>query len=335
MVSIERLSVILRSLSFYPNIFLSPKGICPFMQNIIYSYHYHPTERNTFMFKHLTIKTLSLILCLGFAAQAQAMSSDDFLAQAKYYGVNIKTQEEPANPHIVDPTKEARLDQEALDGIQLPYTPAKIYVEHNEQFTKPIMDGVVDAVSDAITFDLHNTQYEMQGLVETYKDYYNAPASSVTRPTRHFDYYKLDTKVMRKLAKAANTDFIIYADVVPLYPMELKNKDKDKLQEQGYYDYKDLEYYHGSKYDVSKKTRTSFFSKKNKLEVNLRLRVFNTKTGYFSFVSTQRLVGVAHNTSNDERAIRHSIWRFQAHENNPKEDSFFRHKSDKLHIVLN
>lgn len=197
------------------------------------------------MFKKVAIKLLTLSLCLGFAAQASAISKQDLLSQEKY-GAEIKK-----DNIVVDLSKESRLDQEAFDGILLPYSKAKIYVEHNEQFTKPIIDGIVDAVSNAIDCDLYKTQYEMEGLVETYKDYYNAPKSSQEKATRHFGYYKLDTEAMRTMAKAANTDYIIYTDIVPLFNFKFKNFDEDELKENGFYDYDDIAYYHGGNYNVS------------------------------------------------------------------------------------
>lgn len=290
------------------------------------------------MFKKIAVSALSTVLLLGITTNAEALSKKDFMSQAKYYGVNIEEQ-----------ISDVAFDKEALDGIKLPYTKAKLYIEHNEQFVKPILDGIVTAISDGAGVELEGTQYEMEGLVEIYKDYYKASESTADTHTRQFAFNKLGTKEMRTISNAANTDFIIYADVVPLYPVKNKKgyrssddyeynsqfeKDKRNISKQGIYNYDDIMYYHNGKYNVSKKHREFIFFKHNKIELNLRLRVFNTNTGLFSYVTTQRLVGVAHNTSNDERAIRHAVWRFVAHENNPETDALFRHKSDKIKIVL-
>lgn len=269
------------------------------------------------MLKQLASLGLLMALLSVLPSTSEALSRKDFESQAKYYGVTLNS--------------DKPFDTKALDGIVLPYTKVKIYIEHNEQFTKPILDALVDAVSESVDYDLYNTQYEMEGLVETYKDYYKASADTANKHTKHFAYNKLGTDEMNLLAKAANADFILYADVVPLYAP--KKASKDELDENGIYDYYDINYYHGGDYKISKKKQTIIGHSK-KLEVNLRLRVFNTKKGLFTYVNTQRLVGTSHNTSNNERAIRHSIWRFATHENNPKTDSFFRHRSDKLRIIL-
>lgn len=264
--------------------------------------------------KKITILGIATVMFLTSTTGAEALSKKDFMSQAKYYGVNVD-----------DNTS---FDAKALEGISLPYTRTKLYIEHNEQFTKPILDGLVEAVSEAIGEDLYNTQYEMEGLVETYKDYYKASHDSSKIHTRHFGYAKLGTDEMRVLAKPANTDFIVYADVVPLFG--LKKASKTEFDDNGLYDYDDVQYYQGGKYKVSK---TNVWGNGKKIELNLRLRVFNTKKNLFTYVSTQRLIGKSHNTG-DERAVRHAVWRFVAHENNPKTDDFFKHRSDKLHIVL-
>lgn len=284
------------------------------------------------MFKKIAVSALSTVLLLGLTTNAEALSKKDFMSQAKYYGVNIEEQ-----------ISDVAFDKEALDGIKFPYTKAKLYIEHNEQFVKPILDGIVAAISDGAGVELEGTQYEMEGLVEIYKDYYKASESTADTHTRQFAFNKLGTKEMRTISNAANTDFIIYADVVPLYPVKNKKgyrssddyeynsqfeKDKRNITKQGIYNYDDIMYYHNGKFNVSKK-RMHFGNKHNQLEINLRLRVFNTKTGLFSYVSTQRLLGVSHNTSNDERSIRKAIWYFTPNDNN-----LATRKSDKIKIVL-
>ena len=130
----------------------------------------------------------------------------------------------------------------------------------------------------------------MQGLVETYKDFYAAPDTSAKQHTKFFKYEKLGTQQLRALAPAANTDYIIYAEIMPLYKLS-----KGKTYDANIADWK---YFSKGKYKTTnvKNYFYGLFGNSNKVEINLRLRVFNTKTGLFSFVSTQRLVGKSHNT---------------------------------------
>ena len=273
------------------------------------------------MLKKLAYLSLTTIMLLGSCSTASALDKNDYISQAKYYGVTAADFEEQQS--------NIPFDSEALDGISLPYTKAKVYIEFNEFFPKDILDGVVDAISEGIDYDLHNTQYEMQGLVETYKDFYEAPDSTAKKHTKFFKYEKLGTQQFKAMSKAANTNYIIYAEIMPLYKL---NKDKP-------YDVEltDWEYLKKGKYKIDnvKHYLTGMLGNSKKLEINLRIRVFNTKTGLFSFVSTQRLVGKSHNTSNYQRAIRHSIWSFKTDEENPEYASLSRTPSDKIHIVLN
>lgn len=160
------------------------------------------------MFKKLACLGCVAIMMLGACSSADALSKEDYISQAKYYGVTA-----------ADFNSDTPFDSEVLDGISLPYTKAKVYVEFNEFFPKDILDGVVDAISEGIDFDLHNTQYEMQGLVETYKDFYAAPDNTAKEHTKFFKYEKLGTQQFRAMSKAANTDYIIYAEIMPLYKL--------------------------------------------------------------------------------------------------------------------
>lgn len=270
------------------------------------------------MFKKLACLGCVAIMTLGACSSTDALSKEDYISQAKYYGVTA-----------ADFNSDTPFDSEVLDGISLPYTKAKVYVEFNEFFPKDILDGVVDAISEGIDFDLHNTQYEMQGLVETYKDFYAAPDNTAKEHTKFFKYEKLGTQQFRAMSKAANTDYIIYAEIMPLYKLS-KGKTYDA-------NVTDWEYFSNGKYKTAnvKNYFYGLFGNSRKIELNLRLRVFNTKTGLFSFVSTQRLVGKSHNTSNYQRAIRHSIWSFKTDEENPEYTPLSRTPSDKIHIVLN
>lgn len=273
------------------------------------------------MLKKLAYLSLTTIMLLSSCSTASALDKEDYISQAKYYGVTAADFEEQ-NSNIP-------FDSEALDGISLPYTKAKVYIEFNEFFPKDILDGVVDAISEGIDYDLHNTQYEMQGLVETYKDLYEAPDSTAKKHTKFFKYEKLGTQQFKAMSKAANTNYIIYAEIMPLYRLT-KNKHYDA-------DIDTWEYFANGKYKSAdvKNYFMGLFGNSRKIEVNLRLRVFNTQTGRFSFVSTQRLVGKSHNTSNYQRAIRHSVWSFKTDEENPEYTSLSRTPSDKIHIVLN
>lgn len=273
------------------------------------------------MLKKLACLSCAAVMLLGACSTASALSKEDYLSQAKYYGVTAADFEEQ---HSNIP-----FDTEALDGISLPRTKAKVYVEFNEFFPKDILDGVVDAISEGIDYDLHNTQYEMQGLVETYKDFYEAPDTTAQKHTKFFKYEKLGTQQFRAMSKAANTDYIIYAEIMPLYNLK-KGKSYDA-------EITDWEYFNNGKYKTTyvKQYMLDSIVNSRKVEVNLRLRVFNTQTGLFSFVSTQRLVGTSHNTGNYQRAIRHSVWSFKTDEVNPDQTAFSRTASDKIHIVLN
>lgn len=275
------------------------------------------------MFKKLACLGCVAIMTLGACSSANALSKEDYISQAKYYGVTA-----------ADFNSDTPFDSEVLDGISLPYTKAKVYVEFNEFFPKDILDGVVDAISEGIDFDLHNTQYEMQGLVETYKDFYAAPDNTAKEHTKFFKYEKLGTQQFRAMSKAANTDYIIYAEIMPLYKLS-KGKTYDA-------NVTDWEYFSDSKYTTSnvKKYITDKLYNSKQLEINLRLRVFNTKTGLFSFVSTQRLVGhLSKNTITTQKSVgrsynprteRHSVWSFRVENNAP-----FKEKLDnKLHIIL-
>lgn len=275
------------------------------------------------MFKKLACLGCVAIMTLGACSSANALSKEDYISQAKYYGVTA-----------ADFNSDTPFDSEVLDGISLPYTKAKVYVEFNEFFPKDILDGVVDAISEGIDFDLHNTQYEMQGLVETYKDFYAAPDNTAKEHTKFFKYEKLGTQQFRAMSKAANTDYIIYAEIMPLYKLS-KGKTYDA-------NVTDWEYFSDSKYTTSnvKKYITDKLYNSKQLEINLRLRVFNTKTGLFSFVSTQRLVGhLSKNTITTQKSVgrsynprteRHSVWSFRVENNAP-----FKEKLDnKIHIIL-
>lgn len=275
------------------------------------------------MFKKLACLGCVAIMTLGACSSADALSKEDYISQAKYYGVTA-----------ADFNSDTPFDSEVLDGISLPYTKAKVYVEFNEFFPKDILDGVVDAISEGIDFDLHNTQYEMQGLVETYKDFYAAPDNTAKEHTKFFKYEKLGTQQFRAMSKAANTDYIIYAEIMPLYKLS-KGKTYDA-------NVTDWEYFSDSKYTTSnvKKYITDKLYNSKQLEINLRLRVFNTKTGLFSFVSTQRLVGhLSKNTITTQKSVgrsynprteRHSVWSFRVENNAP-----FKEKLDnKIHIIL-
>ena len=279
------------------------------------------------MFKKLACLGCVAIMTLGACSSADALSKEDYISQAKYYGVTAADFNNDANSD--SEVTDTHFDSEALDGISLPYTKAKVYVEFNEFFPKDILDGVVDAISEGIDFDLHNTQYEMQGLVETYKDFYAAPDNTAKEHTKFFKYEKLGTQQFRAMSKAANTVYIIYAEIMPLYKLS-KGKTYDA-------NVTDWEYFSNGKYKTAnvKNYFYGLFGNSRKIELNLRLRVFNTKTGLFSFVSTQRLVGKSHNTSNYQRAIRHSIWSFKTDEENPEYTPLSRTPSDKIHIVLN
>lgn len=274
------------------------------------------------MFKKLACLSCAAIMTLGACSTASAIDKQDYLSQAKYYGVTAADFEEQEEHSDVP------FDSEALAGISLPQTKAKVYIEFNEFFPKDILDGVVDAISEGIDYDLHNTQYEMQGLVETYKDFYAAPDTSAKQHTKFFKYEKLGTQQLRAIAPAANTDYIIYAEIMPLYKLS-----KDKSYDANITDW---EYFGKGKYKTVnvKNYFYGLFGNSKKVEINLRLRVFNTKTGLFSFVSTQRLVGKSHNTDNYQRAIRHSIWSFKTDEENPEYTALSRVPSDKIHIVL-
>lgn len=271
------------------------------------------------MLKKLACLSCAAIMTLGACSTASAIDKQDYLSQAKYYGVTAADFEEHSD---------VPFDSEALAGISLPQTKAKVYIEFNEFFPKDILDGVVDAISEGIDYDLHNTQYEMQGLVETYKDFYAAPDTSAKQHTKFFKYEKLGTQQLRALAPAANTDYIIYAEIMPLYKLS-----KDKTYDANINDW---EYFSKGKYKTTnvKNYFYGLLGNSKKIEINLRLRVFNTKTGLFSFVSTQRLVGKSHNTGNYQRAIRHSIWSFKTDEQNPEYTPLSRVPSDKIHIVL-
>ena len=275
------------------------------------------------MFKKLACLGCVAIMTLGACSSADALSKEDYISQAKYYGVTA-----------ADFNSDTPFDSEVLDGISLPYTKAKVYVEFNEFFPKDILDGVVDAISEGIDFDLHNTQYEMQGLVETYKDFYAAPDNTAKEHTKFFKYEKLGTQQFRAMSKAANTDYIIYAEIMPLYKLS-KGKTYDA-------NVTDWEYFSNGKYTTSnvKKYITDKLYNSKQLEINLRLRVFNTKTGLFSFVSTQRLVGrLSKNTITTQKSVgrsynprteRHSVWSFRVEKNSP-----FKEKLDnKIHIIL-
>ena len=272
------------------------------------------------MLKKLAYLSLVATITFGLCSTASALSKEDYISQAKYYGVTAADFEEHGN---------APFDAEALDGISLPRTKAKVYIEFNEFFPKDILNGIVDAISEGIDYDLHNTQYEMQGLIETYKDFYTAPNTSANQHTKFFKYEKLGTQQLRAIASAANTDYIIYAEVMPLYKLS-----KDKTYDANINDW---EYFSKGKYKTTnvKNYFYGLFGNSKKVEINLRLRVFNTRTGLFSFVSTQRLVGTSHNTSNYQRAIRHSIWSFKTDEKNPEYTPLSRVPSEKIHIVLN
>lgn len=275
------------------------------------------------MFKKLACLGCVAIMMLGACSSADALSKEDYISQAKYYGVTA-----------ADFNSDTPFDSEVLDGISLPYTKAKVYVEFNEFFPKDILDGVVDAISEGIDFDLHNTQHEMQGLVETYKDFYAAPDNTAKEHTKFFKYEKLGTQQFRAMSKAANTDYIIYAEIMPLYKLS-KGKTYDA-------NVTDWEYFSDSKYTTSnvKKYITDKLYNSKQLEINLRLRVFNTKTRLFSFVSTQRLVGhLSKNTITTQKSVgrsynprteRHSFWSFRVENNSP-----FKEKLDnKIHIIL-
>lgn len=275
------------------------------------------------MLKKLACLSFTAAMLLGTCSSADALSKEDYISQAKYYGVTA-----------ADFNSDTPFDSEVLDGISLPYTKAKVYVEFNEFFPKDILDGVVDAISEGIDFDLHNTQYEMQGLVETYKDFYAAPDNTAKEHTKFFKYEKLGTQQFRAMSKAANTDYIIYAEIMPLYKLS-KGKTYDA-------NVTDWEYFSDSKYTTSnvKKYITDKLYNSKQLEINLRLRVFNTKTGLFSFVSTQRLVGhLSKNTITTQKSVgrsynprteRHSVWSFRVENNAP-----FKEKLDnKIHIIL-
>lgn len=277
------------------------------------------------MLKKLTCLSCATLLILGACSTANALDKKDYLSQAKYYGVTAADFEEHSD---------VPFDSEALAGISLPQTKAKVYIEFNEFFPKDILDGVVDAISEGIDFDLHNTQYEMQGLVETYKDFYAAPDNTAKEHTKFFKYEKLGTQQFRAMSKAANTDYIIYAEIMPLYKLS-KGKTYDANIE-------DWEYFFNAKYttsDVKKHIMDKLYNSKQ-LELNLRLRVFNTNTGLFSFVSTQRLVGRLYKTtatkqisvgrSRNPRTIRNTVWTFRVDETAPLKDKL----DNKIHIVL-
>ena len=275
--------------------------------------------------KKLTCLSCATLLILGACSTANALDKKDYLSQAKYYGVTAADFEEHSD---------VPFDSEALAGISLPQTKAKVYIEFNEFFPKDILDGVVDAISEGIDFDLYNTQYEMQGLVETYKDFYAAPDNTAKEHTKFFKYEKLGTQQFRAMSKAANTDYIIYAEIMPLYKLS-KGKTYDANIE-------DWEYFCNAKYttsDVKKYIMDKLYNSKQ-LELNLRLRVFNTNTGLFSFVSTQRLVGRLYKTtatkqisvgrSRNPRTIRNTVWTFRVDETAPLKDKL----DSKIHIVL-
>lgn len=277
------------------------------------------------MFKKLVCLSCAAIMTLGACSTASAIDKADYLSQAKYYGVTAADFEQHSD---------VPFDSEALDGISLPQTKAKVYIEFNEFFPKDILDGVVDAISEGIDYDLHNTQYEMQGLVETYKDFYAAPDTSAKQHTKFFKYEKLGTQQLRAIAPAANTDYIIYAEIMPLYKLS-KGKTYDA-------DINDWEYFGNAKYttsDVKKYIMSRLYNSKQ-LEINLRLRVFNTKTGLFSFVSTQRLIGRLYKTtetkqisvgrSRNPRTVRNTVWTFRVDETAPLKDKL----DNKIHIVL-
>ena len=277
------------------------------------------------MFKKLACLSCAAIMTLGACSTASAIDKRDYLSQAKYYGVTAADFEEHSD---------VPFDSEALAGISLPQTKAKVYIEFNEFFPKDILDGVVDAISEGIDYDLHNTQYEMQGLVETYKDFYAAPDTSAKQHTKFFKYEKLGTQQLRAIAPAANTDYIIYAEIMPLYKLS-----KDKSYDANITDW---EYFGNAKYttsDVKKYIMDKLYNSKQ-LELNLRLRVFNTNTGLFSFVSTQRLIGRLYKTteskqisvgrSRNPRTVRHTIWSFRVEDNATYKDKL----DNKIHIVL-
>ena len=142
------------------------------------------------MFKKLACLGCVAIMMLGACSSADALSKEDYISQAKYYGVTA-----------ADFNSDTPFDSEVLDGISLPYTKAKVYVEFNEFFPKDILDGVVDAISEGIDFDLHNTQHEMQGLVETYKDFYAAPDNTAAENKSPFHSFQSEENGFSTISK--------------------------------------------------------------------------------------------------------------------------------------
>ena len=88
------------------------------------------------MLKKLACLSFATAMLLSTCSSADALSKEDYISQAKYYGVTAADFNNDANSD--SEVNDTHFDSEALDGISLLYFNVKVYVEFNEFFPKDI-----------------------------------------------------------------------------------------------------------------------------------------------------------------------------------------------------